>query len=105
MCKDSLVRFNPLELIECGVYSSLFLSYLYLGTCDCGLFAIVFATAIVMGEKPEEMQFDQMKMRRHLWKCLENKKMEMFSVIEKEDQKRPDLSKKWKSTTSTGCLP
>ena len=42
------------------------------GGYDCGLFAIAFATALVLGEKPGGFLFDQQKMRAHLIKCLEH---------------------------------
>ena len=36
------------------------------GSNECGLFAIVFATVLALGEKPELFLFDQPKMRAHL---------------------------------------
>ena len=50
------------------------------GQCDCGLFAVAFATALVFGEHPGTHFFDQQGMRRHLWKCLERRQMSMFPV-------------------------
>ena len=40
------------------------------GGCDCGLFAIAFATALSLGKHPGQYLFDQGKMRRHLWNCF-----------------------------------
>ena len=71
MCKDSQVRFNFGTFALIYMYFSP--SFAYEGSCDCGLFAIVFATALVMGHKPEDVQFNQGKMRKHLWKCLGKK--------------------------------
>ena len=78
MCKDSQVRFNFGTFALIYMYFSP--SFAYEGSCDCGLFAIAFATALVMGHKPEDVQFNQGKMRKHLWKCLGKKQMEMFPV-------------------------
>ena len=36
------------------------------GECDCGLFSICFATALVFGGQPGHILFDQKKMRSHL---------------------------------------
>ena len=41
------------------------------GTYDCGLFAVAFATALALGIRPKECQFNQPEMRKHLFKCLE----------------------------------
>ena len=56
------------------------------GTYDCGLFAIAFATALVLGQNPGQFLFDQAAMRRHLWNCLKNGKMTMFPV--KKERRR-----------------
>ena len=48
------------------------------GVCDCGLYAVAFATALVQDKKAECYVFDQLSMREHLRKCLVNRKMEMF---------------------------
>ena len=61
------------------------------GTYDCGLFAIAFATALALGEKPELFFFDQSKMRAHLWQCLERGKMEMFPVVRKRRVKKSSV--------------
>ena len=36
------------------------------GTFDCGLFTIVFANALALGEKPQEAFFDKGNMWLHL---------------------------------------
>ena len=41
------------------------------GGSDCGLFAIAFATALVNGIQPAQLNFHQDAMRRHLYNCLE----------------------------------
>ena len=46
---------------------------------DCGIFAIVFATALVHGEHPGKFLFNQDPMKRYLMKCLELGEM-MFPV-------------------------
>ncbi len=58
---------------------------------DCGLFAITFATALALGEKPELFFFDQSKMRAHLWQCLERGRIEMFPVVRKRRVKKSSV--------------
>lgn len=48
------------------------------GGSDCGLFAIAFATALALGKQPGQYRFDQTKMRQHLCKCLESRKIKLF---------------------------
>ena len=48
---------------------------------DCGVFAIAFATCLVYGIKPEDVDFDIRKMRPHLLSCFKNKKMSLFPTI------------------------
>ena len=48
------------------------------GECDYGLFSICFATALVRGEQPGHILFDQKKMRSHLMQCFEQKKSQCF---------------------------
>ena len=48
------------------------------GGCDCGLFTLAFATTLVSGHNPGHYVFDQRKMRKHLYKCLDKGHMEMF---------------------------
>ena len=48
------------------------------GSYDCGLFALAFVTALAFGEPPGHYHFEQGKMRQHLYKCFERRKMEMF---------------------------
>ena len=40
------------------------------GTCDCGLFALAYATCLVNGESPEHQMFDQDKMQTHLYNSI-----------------------------------
>ena len=59
------------------------------GTCDCGLFALAFATCLVNGIKPETQMFKQDLMRQHLYKCFQEGKMSMFpSTARKNTLKR-----------------
>ena len=48
------------------------------GGYDCGLFAVAFAVALAFGNPPGQFHFEQQKMRHHLWKCFENRKINMF---------------------------
>lgn len=71
------------------------------GGCDCGLFAIAFATALAFGEHPGQYVFDQQQMRRHLWKCLEQQKIEMFPV---KKHRRSAAKVKTTDTVPVFCL-
>ena len=42
------------------------------GANDCGLFAIAFALHAALGDKVEELEFDQCAMRKHVLECLLN---------------------------------
>ena len=48
------------------------------GTADCGLFAIAFAVAVCAGSNAKTLTFEQMKMQKHLFQCLEQRKMSTF---------------------------
>ncbi len=43
----------------------------------CGLFAIAYITDIAFGRDPEQHAF---KMREHLYKCIEQQKMDPFPI-------------------------
>ena len=45
---------------------------------DCGVFAIAFATSLVLGCTPQYMTFDITKMRPHLVACLRAGAMTQF---------------------------
>ena len=62
-----------------------------LGLNDYGLFALVFATALPLGEKPKVFLFDQSKMRMYLQQCFEREKMQMFPVIKKRIVKKSSM--------------
>ena len=49
-----------------------------MGSSDCGLFAVAFATALAQGLKPENFTFIQGDMRKHLYNCLSSGKLSMF---------------------------
>ena len=49
-----------------------------IGGSDCGLFAIAFAVALVNGQDPAALTFDQGAMRKHLRLCLQRKQLEPF---------------------------
>ena len=58
------------------------------GQADCGLFAIVFATALLNGLHPGAYYFDQSFMRSHLLNCFERGEMEMFPIIKERRVKK-----------------
>ena len=45
---------------------------------DCGVFAIAFATSLVLGSTPQDMTYDIAKMRLHLVTCLRAGAMTQF---------------------------
>ncbi|XP_065060557.1 uncharacterized protein LOC135687817 [Rhopilema esculentum] len=47
---------------------------------NCGLFAIAFATHLCFHQNPRCLQFDVSKMRNHLFKCLEAKRLGPFPL-------------------------
>ena len=44
-----------------------------------GLYAIAYATALAYGNDPAIHQYSQEKVRPHLWKCLNDRKMEFHT--------------------------
>ena len=48
------------------------------GGYDCGLFALAYAIALAQGMLPYSFHLDQPKMRRHLWKCFQKRKIVRF---------------------------
>ena len=49
-----------------------------LNGCDCGVFAIGFATCLVYGSRPDNFNFDVSRMRQHLHECLRNDEITHF---------------------------
>ena len=47
-------------------------------TSDCGLFSIVFATALTFGQDPATIFFDQEKMKQYVINCFEIGHMSLF---------------------------
>ena len=54
------------------------------GTQDCGLFAVAYATEVCYGMDPTMASFEQSKMNIHLLKCLEEGRMARFPQTCKE---------------------
>ena len=46
--------------------------------CDCGVFAIAFATALCEGKRPEELLFNNEALRKHLLKCFQEDCISQF---------------------------
>ena len=53
------------------------------GVSDCGLFALAFITAVLDGQNPTSLYFDQLKMRRHL--SLEKKMPRRFPTVKQQE--------------------
>lgn len=69
------------------------------GSSDCGVFALAYATALILGIKPEECLFDQNMMRKHLISCFEDKKISAFPL-----RSRRKTRKVWTDIISVFCL-
>ncbi len=50
------------------------------GGCDCGLFAIANATALAFGHSPGSFQYNQQKMRQHLFLAFKSNKYYLFQL-------------------------
>ena len=48
------------------------------GSSDCGVFAAAYATSLAFEHNPCAFVYDQCRMREHLLRCLQQKKMEPF---------------------------
>ena len=51
------------------------------GGRDCGVFAIAFVFHAAMGDNVSGLQFDQLKMRHNLMKCLRKQKFTPFPIL------------------------
>jgi len=54
-----------------------------IGKDDCGAFAIAFAVHLLLGEKLEEVEFDQSQMRQHLLICFKERRFSAFPTKQK----------------------
>lgn len=59
------------------------------GSTDCGLFAVAFATSILLGDQPSSLQYKQKEMRGHLTDCLQNQLMIPFPAVSKKSLRQP----------------
>jgi hypothetical protein len=59
------------------------------GTGDCGLLAIAYATSLCLGQDPVNVIYEQNKLRPHYLNCLNNGRMETFPVIVKRTVRNP----------------
>lgn len=48
---------------------------------DCGLYALVVDTELVLEGNPVICEWDDSRMRQHLWHCLERGEMARFPVV------------------------
>lgn len=55
-------------------------------SCDCGLFALAYATELAFGYEPALCSFKQLQMRKHLTHCLEVGKMMRFPSSSKRSR-------------------
>ena len=71
------------------------------GTCDCGLFAIATATALLSGGQPEACTFKQTEMRKHLYGGFKQGKLLPFPLLK---MRRASKKVKYTKTISVYCL-
>jgi len=55
---------------------------------DCGLFALAFATSLCFKDVPSVMFYDQISLRDHYVKCIENNEIQSFSSKPKRESTR-----------------
>ncbi len=48
------------------------------GGNDCGLFSIAYATTLCTGLSPSKVNYDQSKLRKHLYDCIQNNNLSLF---------------------------
>ena len=70
------------------------------GTCDCGLFSIATAAALLNGVHPGECTFNQSRMRKHLYDCLNKGKITQFPLLK---SRRGGRKTKYSETFSVYC--
>ena len=62
------------------------------GSSDCGVFAAAYASSLAFGHNPCAFVYDQCRMREHLLRCLQQKKMEPFEFsIHKNAENRHSM--------------
>lgn len=49
-----------------------------IGSSECGLYAIAFATALMFGQQPGAFFFDEKSLRKHLVDCFQKQRMSIF---------------------------
>ena len=64
-----------------------------MGVNDCGVFAIAYAVALMNGNEPDGMVFDQSKMRKHLIGCFEKQDMQPFPVYRRGVTSKPTIER------------
>ncbi len=57
-----------------------------IGGSDCGLFAVAYIFHLALGDRPEELIFDQVKMRDHLITCFELQTLLPFPCMPKRSR-------------------
>ena len=70
------------------------------GTCDCGVFSIATATALLNGVHPGECTFNQSQMRKHLCDCFNKGNITQFPLLKSRRRARKI---KYSETFSVYC--
>ena len=86
---NSLLLDHACHMIVCPQDTVTFLNekvQRQLGSSDCGLFTLAFATDLCHGLDPSTQSYNQKEMRQHYVHCLESGRMTPFPKTNKRDQ-------------------
>ena len=75
---------NQIAALLCSKESHITLQFVDVqqqtGGYDCGLYAIAYATTLINGQQPGNFCFAQGLMRKHLYKCISNGRLTVFTA-------------------------
>jgi hypothetical protein len=54
---------------------------------DCGVFAIAYATSILHGQNPKDLNYDTQKLRQHLLSCISSGMVKAFPLANQPHSK------------------
>jgi len=72
-------EFIIVEFIKCQIQ---------LGPSDCGLFALAFASSLCEGVDPGTLKYPQHELRRHIFQCLQNRRILPFPARRRKKKAR-----------------
>ena len=76
-----------------------------IGSSECGLYAIAFATALMFGQQPGAFFFDEKSLRKHLVDCFQKQRMSIFPYTRtRRNASKVRLWNIFQFTVCAGCL-